>query len=215
MLHEGGHAMHVYEMANLPYFKQLDPPMEFNEVASMAMELLASPYLEKEKGGFYNQKDAAQALAEHLERCILFWPYMAVVDAFQDWVYENTGDAADPAKCDAIWARLWDRFMVGIDYSGMDDIKKTGWHRKAHIHSVPFYYIEYGLAQLGAVQIWARALKDQKQAVADYRKALSLGATATLPDLYKTAGARLAFDAETLGSMVALMESKIEELDKV
>jgi oligoendopeptidase F len=215
MLHEGGHAMHVFEFAHLPYFLQLDPPMEFCEVASMAMELLASPYLEQDKGGFYNKKDAAQALAEHLERCILFWPYMAVVDAFQHWVYENVAEAMQPANCDAAWSRLWDRFMAGVDWSGMEDFKKSGWHRKPHIHSVPMYYIEYGLAQLGAVQIWARAMQDQKQAVTDYRRALSLGATAALPDLYKTAGARLAFDAETLGSMVALMENKIGELDKI
>lgn len=215
MLHEGGHAMHVFESASLPYYQQFQVPMEFNEVASMGMELLASPYLEKEKGGYYTKKEAAQALGEHLERAINFWPYMAVVDSFQHWVYENPELALDPANCDAFWTSQWDRFMVGIDCSGLDDYKMTGWQRKPHIHQVPFYYIEYGLAQLGAVQIWANALKDQKKAVADYRHALSLGGTVTLPELYKAAGARLAFDAETLGEMVELMERKIEELEKV
>jgi oligoendopeptidase F len=215
ILHEGGHAMHVFESASLPYVQQLQVPMEFAEVASMAMELLASPYLEKEKGGFYSKKEAAQALGEHLERTINFWPYMAVVDAFQHWVYENPQKALDPANCDTAWGKLWDRFMVGVDWSGLDDYKVTGWQRKLHIHQIPFYYVEYGLAQLGAAQIWVNALKDQKKAVADYRHALSLGSTVTLPELYKAAGVRLAFDAETLDAMVNLMEQKIEELEKV
>ncbi len=215
MLHEGGHAMHVFESAVLPYFHQMNVPMEFAEVASMGMELLASPYLESEKGGFYDEKDAARARIEHLESNINFWPYMAVVDAFQHWVYENPEKAADPANCDAAWGDRWDRFMQGVDWSGFEEAKVTGWHRKLHIHEIPFYYIEYGLAQLGAVQIWSNAMKDQGKAVADYRRALSLGGSATLPELFKTAGARLAFDAELLGEMTSLMESKIEEYEKI
>lgn len=215
MLHEGGHAMHVFESAPLRWYQQLNVPMEFAEVASMGMELLASPYLEKAKGGFYNKKETAQAVGEHLERAINFWPYMAVVDGFQHWVYENPEGALDAHNCDSTWGGLWDRFMVGIDWSGLEDYKVTGWQRKPHIHQVPFYYVEYGLAQLGAVQIWANALKDQKKAVADYRHALSLGGTVTLPELYQAAGARLAFDAETLGAMVDLMVEKIEELEKI
>lgn len=215
MLHEGGHAMHVFECEALPYFQQLNPPMEFAEVASMGMELLASPYLEKEKGGFYSKKEAAQALGELLERNINFWPYMAVVDAFQHWVYENPQKALEPANCDAAWGGYWDRFMVGVDWSGLEDYKVTGWQRKPHIHQVPFYYVEYGLAQLGAAQIWSNALKNQASAVANYRHALSLGTTVTLPELYKAAGARLAFDAGTLGEMVSLIEKKIIELEQV
>ena len=215
MLHEGGHAMHVFESAVLPYIQQLNVPMEFAEVASMGMELLASPYLEADKGGFYDKKDAARARIEHLESNINFWPYMAVVDAFQHWVYENPEKAAHPANCDAAWGDLWDRFMQGVDWSGFEDTKVTGWHRKLHIHEIPFYYIEYGLAQLGAVQIWANAMHDQKKAVADYRRALSLGGSVTLPELFQAAGARLAFDADLLGEMTKLMESKIEEYEKV
>lgn len=215
MLHEGGHAMHVFESAHLPYFQQLNPPMEFNEVASMAMEQLSSPYLEKSRGGFYSPADAARARVEHLETNILFWPYMAVVDGFQHWVYENPGKAADPEKCDRAWGKLWDRFMVVVDWDGLEEEKVTGWHRKLHIHGLPFYYIEYGLAQLGATQIWAIALKDQAKAVAGYRKALSLGGTVTLPDLYKAAGVKLAFDAETFSRMIALMERKIADYEKI
>lgn len=103
--------------------------------------------------------------------------------------------------------------MTGVDWQGLEDIKVTGWHRKLHIHQAPFYYVEYGLAQLGAVQVWANAINDQGQAVADYRNALMLGGTVTLPELYSTAGAKLAFDAETLHIAVDLMEKTIADLD--
>jgi oligoendopeptidase F len=106
LLHEGGHAFHVFESAHRPYFF-LDVPMEFAEVASMSMELLASPYLLKELGGFYSSEEAARARIQHLESMLLFWPYMAVVDAFQQWVYENQGAALSPANCDACSVRLW------------------------------------------------------------------------------------------------------------
>jgi oligoendopeptidase F len=124
------------------------------------MELLAAPYLPAAQGGFYRKR----ARAEHLEGLILFWPYMAVVDAFQHWVYENPDEALNGDACDAHWAALWGRFMRGVDWSGLEPEMMTGWHRKAHIHQLPFYYIEYGLAQLGAVQVWRNALSHQAQA---------------------------------------------------
>lgn len=213
LLHESGHAFHVFESAHLPYLPQLNVTMEFAEVASMGMELLATPYIGEEFGGFYNKKDAARALSEHLITSLMFWPYMSVVDLFQHWVYENPQLAMDPDNCDAQWSKLWDRYMPDQDWSGFEDYKKTGWHRKPHIHTAPFYYIEYGLAQLGAVQVWANALKNQHKAVMEYRRALALGATVPLPVLYSTAGARLAFDSETLRTHVELMLSEIERLD--
>ncbi len=212
MLHEGGHAFHAFAAADLPYFQQKNPPMEFCEVASMAMELLAAPYLTTEHGGFYSRVDAARARTEHIEGMLRFWPYMAVVDLFQHWVYENPDAAMEPAECDAQWSQLWDRFMRGIDYSGLDDIKATGWHRKLHIFHVPFYYVEYGLAQLGAAQVFGNAKKDQRAAVAQYRSALALGGTAGLPDLFAAAGVKFAFDAKTLGAAVELLEQTLGEL---
>jgi oligoendopeptidase F len=210
MLHEGGHAFHFFEMIHLPYFQQLNIPMEFAEVASTSMEFLSYPYLMEEEGGFYNTRDGARACLEHLERSLRFWPYMAVVDAFQHWVYENPEAAAKPINCDTKWGELWDRFMVGQDWSGLEEEKMTGWHRKLHIHQDPFYYVEYGLAQLGAVQIWRNALADQTAAVSAYRRALSLGGTVTLPELYAAAGVKFAFDSTTLKQAVELMEGKIE-----
>ena len=214
LIHEGGHCFHAFETFKLPYMQQRWTPMEFNEVASMAMELLASPYLTAEKGGFYTEKDAARALVDFLEESVRFWPYMAIVDAFQHWAYLHPDEGGDPDKCDAKWDELEDRFRPDLDWSGDEDAKVTGWHRKDHIHQAPFYYVEYGLAQLGAVQVWANALKDQAKAVEAYQRALALGGTVTLPELFATAGAKLAFDAGTLGKAVRLMEETIYRLEE-
>lgn len=215
LIHESGHAFHVFESAHLPYIQQLNVTTEFAEVTSMGMELLATPYLEKSKGGFYTPQEAARALSQHLITSLMFWPYMSVVDLFQHWVYTHPENALDTDQCDAQWVSLWDRFLPDQDWSGYEDFKKTGWHRKLHIHQMPFYYVEYGLAQLGAVQVWGNSLKNQEQAVAEYRRALALGATVPLPVLFRTAGARLAFDADTLATNVDLMMNKITALEKV
>jgi oligoendopeptidase F len=218
LLHEGGHAFHAFEAGVVPYFHERSEnyvPAEFAEVASMAMELLASPYIAKEHGGFYTEGEAARARLEHLEGILTFFPYMALVDAFQHWIYENPENGSDPILCENKWGELWDRFLPYIDYSGLDDAKKTYWHRQLHIHTLPFYYIEYGLAQLGAVQVWANALKDQKQAVENYRKALALGSTVSLPELFEAADAKFSFDAKTLKIYVDLIEEQMEKLEQV
>jgi oligoendopeptidase F len=211
LLHESGHAFHVFESAKLPYAQQYNVPAEFAEVASMSMELLASPYLAAGQGGFYTPADARRSMVEQLEGMITFWPYMAVVDAFQHWVYENPGKASDPDQCDAAWGKLWDRFMPGVDWSGLEDLKVTGWQRKLHILTDPFYYVEYGLAYLGAAQVWRNSLDDQAAAVASYHQALALGGTQTLPQLYQAAGARLAFDSEILYDVITLIEDFLDK----
>ncbi len=213
LLHEAGHAFHNFETAHLPYHQQRHAPIEFAEVASMAMELLAAPYLRAADGGYYDEAGYARARIEHLEGILTFWPYMAVVDGFQHWAYTNPHAADDPAACDAAWDRLWTRFMPGVDWSGLTDERVTGWHRKQHIYRYPFYYVEYGLAQLGAVQVWRNALADQAGAVAAYRRGLALGGTVTLPELFAAAGARFAFDHTTLQEAVTLIEATIAEIE--
>jgi oligoendopeptidase F len=215
ILHEGGHAFHEFERAHVHFYQRGEfyLPAEFAEVASMAMDLLASPYKTKASGGFYAGSEAARSTIELLEGFITFWPYMALVDAFQHWIYENPKDGSNAAKCEEKWAELWNRFMIGMDYSGWEDEKKTYWHRQRHPFDDPFYYIEYGLALLGAVQVWANSRKDQEKAVSDYRKALALGATVPLPQLFAAAGAKFAFDAETLKEAVDLMEEVIGEME--
>ncbi len=213
LLHEAGHAFHVFATADLPFVWQIDSPMEFAEVASMSMELLSAPYLTKDYGGFYTPGEAARARIEHLEAVLLFLPYMAVVDAFQHWVYTNADAAKNPDNCDAAWSDLWDRFMPDVDFSGLESERVSGWHRKLHIFHIPFYYIEYGMAQLGALQVWRNALKDQAGAVVSYREALALGGTKPLPELFEAAGAEFRFDTEMLADLVELVEGTIEELE--
>jgi oligoendopeptidase F len=138
---------------------------------------------------------------------------MAVVVAFQHWAYENHALGSNPDACDDKWSELIDIYMPGVDWDGYPEVKKTGWHRKLHIHRVPFYYIEYGLASLGAFQVWMNAQKDQTKALQQYRQALALGGTVSLPELYQAAGANLSFDEDTLGSIVQLIEKTLAELE--
>jgi oligoendopeptidase F len=212
LLHESGHSFHTFQRASLPYYQQRHPGMEFAEVASMSMELLALPFLSKDKGGFYEERDMKRAFAEHLEQNIQFWPFMAAVAAFQHWVYEHPEDAADLERCDEEWARIARRFITWIDWHGLERELGNGWQTKLHIHQVPFYYVEYGLALLGAVQIWAGSMRDRGEAVASYLEALALGGTVPLPELFSRAGARFAFDTDTLKAAVSLMERTFEEL---
>jgi oligoendopeptidase F len=207
LLHEAGHCFHAYECFKLPYSIQRMVGSEFCEVASMGMEMLAQPYLTE----FYSEADAARAQIQHLEKCLLFWPYMAVVDGFQHWAYQSE-DGGNPEACDQEWKRLWRSFMPGIDYAGLEDTETTGWHRKLHIFQVPFYYIEYGLAQVGAMQVWANARKDEAEAVRLYREGLRLGCTVSLPQLFQAAGGRFALDGSTLGALVEAADQRLEEL---
>jgi oligoendopeptidase F len=215
MLHEGGHAFHAFEAADHPYTGQRQAPIEFCEVASMSMELLAQPYLSQSKGGFYTEQEAARAKIEHFEGMLVFWPYMAVVDAFQVWAYTSGDDALDPDKCDAKWTELWHRFKKGVDYSGQEEWVKQGWHRKLHIFTVPLYYIEYGIAQLGAAQVWANSLDNHAKALQSYRNGLALGNTQPLPKLFEAAGAKLSFDVATMQKAVSLIEQEIARLSAI
>jgi oligoendopeptidase F len=209
LLHEGGHAFHYMESRRNPLWWNQNGPMEFCEVASMGMELLSAPYLASDRGGFYSEADAARAYADHLRGIVTFLPYMAVVDAFQHWVYLDAPGGVTAADLDAKWCELWDRFMIGIDYTDLQAEKETGWHRKLHIFTAPFYYVEYGLAQLGALQVWRNALRDQPKAVAAYRTALALGGTRGLAQLFAAAGGHFAFDRRTVGELMALVEEQL------
>lgn len=216
LLHESGHAFHFMECASQPLiwnkFGLEAVNYEFGEVASMSMELLGSPYLERENGGFYSKTDANRARAEHLLSIIRFLPYMSVVDSFQHWVYAEAPENVTAADLDRKWGQLWDRFMSWQDWSGLENEKVTGWHRKGHIFGAPFYYIEYGLAQLGAIQVWRNAMRNRAKAVADYRHALSLGNTRSLPQLFEAAGARLVFDRPAVHELMQLVDSELEKL---
>lgn len=211
LLHEAGHAFHVFERSRLPYHHQWRTGMEFAEVASLAMELLAGDFLSEARGGFLPHRAALLFQIEHLEKIILFWPYMAVVDAFQHWAYTHSDLANDPEQCGRHWDELWQRFIPDVNWSGLDAARQTGWQRKLHIFRYPFYYIEYGIAQLAAVQIWENAANDRQGAVQAYLDSLSLGGARSLPDLYQAAGAQFSFAATDLVAAVGLLEEKIEQ----
>jgi oligoendopeptidase F len=210
LLHEAGHSFHTLEMLPLSYYQQTQITMEIAELASQAMELLAMPYLSESDGGFFPMLDHARLCNEHLERFCMLWPLVALVDAFQHWVYTSP-DGDDPSACDAKWVELQDRYMPAIDWHGLGIEQMTGWQHKLHLFEVPFYYVEYGLSLLGAVQVWRNALKDPATALANYRRALSLGGTKSLPELYAAAGVKFAFDANTLREAVDLIESVIAQ----
>ena len=213
LVHEAGHAFQGFEQFdNNLLFCQRWPGMEMAEVGSMAMELLSAPYWARSAGGYYSEEDYRRARIDHLERIILFFPHCATVDAFQHWIYTDPAGSDAEAR-DREWLRLRKRFEEGIDYDGLEAEWIARWYQQIHIFEVPFYYIEYGIAQLGALQVWRNALKDQSGTVAAYRKALGLGSTRPLPELYEAAGIKLAFDAQTIGELVSLVEEELERLE--
>ena len=212
LVHEAGHSFHGFEQFDKDLlFCQRWPGMEMTEVGSMAMELLSAPYWSQERGGYYGEEDYRRARIDHLEGIILFFPHCATVDAFQHWVYTDPAGGDADAR-DAAWLDLRQRFERGVDYSGLRAEWTARWYQQLHIFEVPFYYIEYGIAQLGALQIWRNAMRDQASALAAYRRALGLGSTRPLPELFEAAGVKLAFDSATIGELVELVEMELEKL---
>jgi oligoendopeptidase F len=209
LLHEAGHAFHAFASHHLPLIWQRHPGSEAAELASMSMEFLAGGHL-AEPVGYFSSEDAQRAWLEHLEDVLLSLVHIASVDAFQTWIY-TSGQGGDATARDEAWLRLRSRFERGVDWSGLEQERTARWYRQLHIFMYPFYYIEYGIAQLGALQIWRNSLENPRAAVARYRDALSLGATRSLPEIYRTAGARLTFEAEAIGELVQLVESHIEQ----
>lgn len=213
LLHESGHAFHAFEAFKLPLIFQREYGSEIAEVASMSMELLASRFLKKENGGYYSDADARRSRADLLEGVIMFFPHCASVDAFQQWAYTNP-DGMDIDARDRKWLELRRRFEGdSVDWSGLDAERVARWYQQPHFFSSPFYYIEYGLAQLGALQVWRNSLRDEKAAVRHYREALALGATRPLPELYRAAGARLVFDSAGMRELISEVEEQLEKLD--
>lgn len=211
LLHESGHSFHAFSSHALPLLWQRHPTMEMAELASMGMELLAFEGLRKSNGGFYSDPEWDRARREHLEDILATLPHVASVDAFQLWIY-SSGQGADPAARDRQWTVLRERFDRGADWTGLEAERVSRWYRQLHIFLYPFYYIEYGLAQLGALQLWVNARKDRKGTLAAYRRALALGGTVTLPEMYRAAGVELVFEAKRMGELVAAVEEELARL---
>jgi oligoendopeptidase F len=210
MVHEGGHAVHSFLAHPLELAAFKEYPMEIAEVASMAMELFSMDYWES----FFNtEEELKRAKAHQLERSITIFPWIATIDKFQHWVYENPSHTEEERATK--WVEILDEFSTNvIDISGLENFRKYSWQRQLHLFEVPFYYIEYGIAQLGAIGLWMQYKQDPKKAVDNYMKALSLGGTKTLPELYEAAGIEFNFSPEYIGKLAAFLNRELDLLMK-
>lgn len=204
MIHEAGHAFHSLLSVHEPLVDYRDSPIEFAEVASMGMELLAYPELDE----FYSASEADRARREHLEGIVSTLPWIAQIDAFQHWIYTHPGHTR--AERTAAWNDLERRFGNAASFEGLEAARDRAWQRQLHLFVHPFYYIEYGIAQLGALQLWQRSRRDRAEAIAGYKRALSLGGSEPLPRLFESAGLRFDFGPETTRSLVADLSEVLE-----
>ncbi len=208
MVHEGGHAVHSFLAHPLELSAFKEYPMEIAEVASMAMELFTMDHWHT---FFDNAEDLKRAKEHQLERVITIFPWIAIIDKFQHWVYEHPGHTVEERT--EQWMAILAEFSTNsVDYTGLDEYRKIGWQRQLHLFEVPFYYIEYGIAQLGAIGLWMQYKLDPKRAIDNYIRALSLGGTKTLPELY--AAAELKFDFSPAHIKV-LMDFVKEQMDNL
>ena len=206
MLHEAGHAFHTLAAKEENLYAYRSAPIEFCEVASMSMELLGNEFLEV----FYAPTEANRARRTHLEGIMSIFPWIATVDAFQHWIYSHPGHTR--AERTAAWLALMDRFGGTVDWSGFEDARANLWHRQLHIFLHPFYYVEYGIAQLGALQVWANSKRDKAKALADYQAGLALGGSRPLPELFAAAGCQFEFSRKTVKPLVELVQSELAKL---
>ncbi len=208
MVHEGGHAIHSFLAHPLPLTGFKEYPMEIAEVASMSMELFS---MEHWNVFFDNAEELKRAKEHQLERVITLFPWIAIIDKFQFWIYDNPGHTNEQRT--EAWVNILNEFSDGvIDYSGLEAYRSNAWLRQLHLFEVPFYYIEYGIAQLGAIGMWRQFRQNAEKALDNYCNALALGGTATLPQLYETAGLKFDFSPHVIKE---LMDFVKEELDKL
>ena len=206
LLHEGGHAFHSLACSHDELLDYRHGPMEFNEVASMGMELLADPYLHV----FYGDEDKQRSCSSHLEDIVFTLLWVATIDAFQHWIYKNP--AHDAAGRHQQWLAIHKRFSGGVvNWDGLKEEHATLWHRQLHIFEVPFYYIEYGIAQLGALQLWLNSKRDQDGALKAYRSALYLGGSKPLPELFETAGLKFDFSEATIAPLMKAVQQELNQ----
>ena len=206
MLHEAGHAFHSCYSSDLDLIEERNPPLEFAEVASMSMELMSQP----DWGEFYSDEEARRAKLDDLEKIVCFLPWMATIDAFQHWVYANPEHTRQDRS--EHWLELRRRFGPRTDWSGFEELKETSWQSQLHLFQVPFYYIEYGIAQLGALQLWQHHRKDAADGLARYAQAMRLGNTKPLPELFAAAGLDLGFDEEHVASLISELSEAMAEI---
>ena len=206
ILHEAGHAFHALATRDEDLYAYRGAPIEFCEVASMSMELLGNEFIEE----FYSAADSNRARRVHLEGIVGVFPWIATVDAFQHWIYTHPNHTRDERK--AAWLGLMDRFGGEVDWAGFENARANLWHRQLHIFLIPFYYIEYGIAQIGALQVWANSKGDKAKALDDYKKSLALGGSRPLPELFSAAGCQFEFSAKTIQPLAKMLREELKKL---
>ena len=208
MVHEGGHAVHSFLSRDLELtgFKSL--PSEVAELASMSMELLTMNLWNE----FYkDEQELKRAKKDQLETILKILPWIAQIDEFQHWVYENPTHSVDERH--AKWVAISKEYGTGLtDWTGFEDVQKTAWQRQLHLFEVPFYYIEYGIAQLGALGVWKNSMTNFQKAIDDYKAALSLGYTKSIPEIYETAGIRFDFTEAYLKELADFVQVELSKL---
>lgn len=209
MVHEGGHAIHSFLAHPLPLNGFKEYPMEMAEVASMAMELMSMD----EWDSFFNDpQELKRAKLQQLERVLTIFPWIAIIDKFQHWLYEHPQHSLEDRTQQ--WVSLLDEFKDEVtDYSGLEAYRNNAWQRQLHLFEVPFYYIEYGIAQLGAIGVWMQFTQNREQAIEKYCTALSLGGTKTLPELYAAAGLDFDFSPQKIKRLVEFVQEQLERIE--
>jgi len=208
LLHESGHAFHQFAMAEQKLFAYRDIPSEFAEVASMSLELLGAEDL----SDFYGKEDFCRSRIDALQDIISLFPWVATIDAFQHELYSLPKHTAKDRK--EIWLALQTRFDTGVDWSGLEEARSYIWQKQLHLFEVPFYYVEYGIAQLGALQIYANAKKNNGIAVQNLIKAERLGSSKPLPELFGTAGIKFDFSPKTIEPLAKMILDELDVLEK-
>lgn len=208
MVHEGGHAIHSFVVGDLPLNAYRNTPMEVAELASMSMELIS---MEHWDAYFTNPDDLKRAKREHLKDILAALPWIAIVDKFQHWIYENPSHTLKERgeKWESIFNELSDSVT---DWSGLEEFKKYSWQRQLHIYEVPFYYIEYGMAQLGAISVWKNYKSNPDKGIEKYINALSLGYTKGIKEIYEEAGIRFDFSKAYISELMDFVQEELEKL---
>ncbi|QHL87000.1 M3 family oligoendopeptidase [Nibribacter ruber] len=208
LLHEGGHAVHSFLTRDLPLNSAKHPPSEVAELASMSMELITLDHWDI---FFPNREDLVRAKRQHLEGVLETFPWVATIDKFQHWIYENPNHTVEERHDN--WVRIFEQFNLHeVDWTGLEHVKPYIWQKQLHLYEVPFYYIEYAMAQLGAVAVWKRYKEEPTAALEGYKKALSLGYTATIGEIYAAAGIRFDFSSEYIQTLVDFVKDEMKKL---
>jgi oligoendopeptidase F len=208
LMHEGGHAVHNFVTRDLALGDFKSPPMEVAELASMSMELLTMDHWDI---FFPSADDLKRARREHLEDLIETLPWVAVIDKFQHWIYENPTHSLAERK--SSWNTILTQFSDRVtDWSGLHETRDYLWQKQLHLYEVPFYYIEYGMAQLGAIAVWKNFKSDKKKGLENYLNGLRAGNLTTIPELYKTAGIRFDFSRSYIRELMNFVRGEIEKI---